>query len=137
MTITSRPYATVYGLPDLPQNIHFVQVEGEVLQERVAQLGYLLWGRELFLILLLFLAEDPTFRRNCSPFCPSRIPFFPGFPTPDLAASRPPGSLGHQRPEWFEGEGFPVAGHSPASTLPLDPFVHMDQMGEWSTRPVS
>ena len=28
-------YATVYGLPDLPNNINFIKVEGEVLGERV------------------------------------------------------------------------------------------------------
>ena len=38
-------YATVYGLPDLPNNINFIKVEGEVLGERVGSwFQYLFWA---------------------------------------------------------------------------------------------
>ena len=38
-------YATVYGLPDLPNNINFIKVEGEVLGERVGSwFMYLFWA---------------------------------------------------------------------------------------------
>jgi uncharacterized membrane-anchored protein len=45
ITFTSLlAYSTVYGLPDLPNSIDFVQVEGEVLQERVGDwFGYFFW----------------------------------------------------------------------------------------------
>ncbi len=38
-------YATVYGIPDLPNNIGFIKVEGEVLGERVGSwFQYLFWA---------------------------------------------------------------------------------------------
>jgi hypothetical protein len=38
-------YATVFGLPDLPNNISFIKVEGEVLAERVGSwFMYLFWA---------------------------------------------------------------------------------------------
>lgn len=38
-------FATVYGLPDLPNNINFIRIEGEVLGERVGSwFMYLFWA---------------------------------------------------------------------------------------------
>jgi quercetin 2,3-dioxygenase len=56
----------------------------------------------------------------------------PAVPEPDLAASteRPVRSV-TAAPAGFEGEGFPVRrAFAGVSTADLDPFIHMDQMGE-------
>jgi quercetin 2,3-dioxygenase len=56
----------------------------------------------------------------------------PAVPEPDLAASteRPVRAV-TTAPAGFEGEGFPVRrAFAGVSTTDLDPFIHMDQMGE-------
>jgi quercetin 2,3-dioxygenase len=50
---------------------------------------------------------------------------------PRPGSSGSPGSVGHHRPSGLEGEGFPVRrAFAGVDLRALDPFVHMDQMGE-------
>ncbi|HEX2563156.1 MAG TPA: pirin family protein, partial [Acidimicrobiales bacterium] len=56
----------------------------------------------------------------------------PAVPEPDhaLSTERPVRS-GTTAPAGFEGEGFPVRrAFAGVSSADLDPFIHMDQMGE-------
>jgi len=60
------------------------------------------------------------------------ITLLPRIPAPDLAVARERAVLGvTSAPRGFEGEGFPVrrAFHG-VDMASLDPFIHMDQMGE-------
>ncbi len=60
------------------------------------------------------------------------LSLLPWIPTPDPMTSveRPVNSV-HTAPPGFEGEGFPVRrAFAGVGTAALDPFVHMDQMGE-------
>jgi quercetin 2,3-dioxygenase len=61
------------------------------------------------------------------------LPRIPAVDPPD--ADRPVVSL-TTAPSGFEGEGFPVRrAFAGVDLRALDPFVHMDQMGERSTTP--
>ncbi|HEX4862979.1 MAG TPA: pirin family protein [Acidimicrobiales bacterium] len=55
----------------------------------------------------------------------------PRIPRPDAAARERPVRSVTEAPSGFEGEGFPVyRAFAGVSTSDLDPFIHMDQMGE-------
>jgi hypothetical protein len=55
----------------------------------------------------------------------------PRIPAPDLAALERPVVSVTTAPSGFEGEGFPVRrAFAGVDLRALDPFVHMDQMGE-------
>jgi redox-sensitive bicupin YhaK (pirin superfamily) len=57
------------------------------------------------------------------------LPHIPA-PTPEASTERPAVSV-TTAPSGFEGEGFPVRrAFAGVSLQDLDPFVHMDQMGE-------
>jgi hypothetical protein len=60
----------------------------------------------------------------------------PSIPTPDgTLADRPVRSV-TTAPRGTEGEGFPVRrAFAGVSLADLDPFIHMDQMGEVASRP--
>jgi quercetin 2,3-dioxygenase len=55
----------------------------------------------------------------------------PRIAEPSIAATRRPVSRVVTAPRGFEGEGFPVRrAFAGVDLAELDPFVHMDQMGE-------
>ena len=56
----------------------------------------------------------------------------PRVPVTDAGRQHPRASdLGHHGPRGFEGEGFPVRrAFAGVDLRALDPFIHMDQMGE-------
>ena len=55
----------------------------------------------------------------------------PRVPEPGAGARSAPRALHHHRPAGFEGEGFPVRrAFAGVDLRDLDPFIHMDEMGE-------
>src|SRR6478735_12395606 len=78
-------------------------------------------------------SEDPPCRRSAMPAVTvSSVLTLPRVPTPDatLALPRPVRSITTST-HGFEGEGFPVRrAFAGVDLATLDPFVHLDQMGE-------
>src|SRR5690349_18741550 len=60
------------------------------------------------------------------------VTVLPRIPTPDATTARQrPVRAVHTAPRGFEGEGFPVRrAFAGADLADLDPFIHLDQMGE-------
>ena len=55
----------------------------------------------------------------------------PSIATPDVTLDPSPGAIGDDRAAGTEGEGFPVRrAFAGVNLAELDPFIHMDQMGE-------